>query len=132
MLGNTVCGLTTLVGPVVGEVMPSRARFDAGPVALTVHGNFFDLGGAPSLTFGGLPASNVQVVLLPGISGEFCLPQAHQMLVVPSWPFDALTISLPIPTNPVLSGLRILGQAVTATGIPATAALSNCTSFYLP
>tara|TARA_R110002073_G_scaffold160532_3_gene316032 strand:+ start:550 stop:2166 length:1617 start_codon:yes stop_codon:yes gene_type:complete len=209
MLGNTVCGLTTLVGPVVGEVMPSRARFDAGPVALTVHGNFFDLGGAPSLTFGGLPASNVQVVnrttltcvapvdetgpkdvvitnnlgsdqqvaafhrtpsmvttlepvlggqqvtyrilmtqsdavglylslgdpvavLLPGISGEFCLPQARQMLVVPSWPFDALTISLPIPTNPVLSGLRILGQAVTATGIPATAALSNCTSFYLP
>ncbi len=209
MLGHMVCGLTTLVGPVVGEVIPNRARFDAGPVTLTVQGNFFDLGAVPSLTFGGLPATNVQVVnrttltcvapvdetgpkdvvitndlgtdeqvaafhrtpsmtimlepvlggqqatyrilmtqsdavglylslgdpvavQLPGVFGDFCLPQEHLMLVVPSWPFDELTVPLPIPTDPVLSGLRILGQAVTATGIPATWALSNCTSFYLP
>jgi len=48
--------------PVVASVTPRAARWDAGAVAVTVRGRFFNPNAVPSVLIGGLPATNVRVL----------------------------------------------------------------------
>ena len=62
LVEDDLCGITTVLQPIATSLTPRRARFDAGPVPITITGNYFDLGSTPQVTVGGLAAANVVVV----------------------------------------------------------------------
>ncbi|MFK7740661.1 MAG: IPT/TIG domain-containing protein [Planctomycetota bacterium] len=54
--------LVGLPEPRVVRVTPARARFDAASPTVTVEGSFFSFGANPTISFGGVPATDVAVV----------------------------------------------------------------------